>query len=104
MAGLLVLLRPAKNVQTSAEKLEHSGPAEKERVASVPQREQFGKYAKATCAKMKRNSCLSRAPDHWMGESQGVPEQRLSKREGIRAGVWRGKGGLHSDRKQVPRR
>ena len=28
-------------VQASAEKLEHSGPAEKERVASVPQREQL---------------------------------------------------------------
>ena len=27
--------------QASAEKLEHAGPAEKERVASVPQREQL---------------------------------------------------------------
>ena len=27
--------------QASAEKLEHTGPAKKERVASVPQREQF---------------------------------------------------------------
>ena len=28
-------------VQISAEKLDHTGPAEKERVASVPQREQL---------------------------------------------------------------
>ena len=28
-------------VQASADKLEHTGPAEKERVASVPQREQL---------------------------------------------------------------
>ena len=44
MADLLVLPRPAKSVQmaqTSAEKLEHTGPAEKERMASVPQREQL---------------------------------------------------------------
>ena len=41
---LLVLSRPAKSVQNGAGfsgKLEHTGPAEKERVASVPQREQL---------------------------------------------------------------
>ena len=44
VAGLLVLPRPAKsvqNAQASAEKLEHTGPAEKERVASVPHRKQL---------------------------------------------------------------
>ena len=44
MADLLVLPRPAKSVQNGAAlvvKLEHTGPAEKERVASVPQREQL---------------------------------------------------------------
>ena len=42
-ADLLVLPRPAKsmqNGQASAEKLEHTGPVEKERVALVPQKEQ----------------------------------------------------------------
>ena len=46
MADLLVLPRPAKSVQNGAgfsEKLEHTGPAEKERVASVPQREQLAR-------------------------------------------------------------
>ena len=33
--------RASKMAQASAEKLEHTGPAEKERVASVPQREQL---------------------------------------------------------------
>ena len=33
--------RACRMAQASAEKLEHTGPAEKERVASVPQREQM---------------------------------------------------------------
>ena len=35
--------RACRMVQASAEKLEHVGPAEKERVASVPQREQLAR-------------------------------------------------------------
>ena len=41
VADLLVLPRPAKSVQNDAgwsEKLEHTGPAENERVTSVPER------------------------------------------------------------------
>ena len=44
MADLLVLPKPANSVQNGAgfrEKLEHTGPAEKERVAPVPQRKQL---------------------------------------------------------------
>ena len=44
VANLLALRRPAKSVQiaqTSTEKLEHTGPVEKERAATVPQREQL---------------------------------------------------------------
>ena len=33
--------RPCRMAQASAEKLEHTGPAEKKRVASVPQRKQL---------------------------------------------------------------
>ena len=36
-------LRACRMAQASAEKLEHTGPAEKERVASVPQREQLAR-------------------------------------------------------------
>ena len=46
MSDLLVLPRPAKRVQNgqaSAEKLEQTEPAEKERVALVPQREQLAR-------------------------------------------------------------
>ena len=35
--------RTCRKAQASAEKLEHTGPAEKERVASVPQREQLAR-------------------------------------------------------------
>ena len=59
--------------QASAEKLEHTGPAEKERVASVPQREQL--------ASMKQ-SHQSRVPDHEGRESQGGRELHLGEREG----------------------
>ena len=35
--------RACRMAQASAEKLKHTGPAEKERVASVPQREQLAR-------------------------------------------------------------
>ena len=44
VAGLLMLLRPAKSLQNevgSSGKLEHTGPAEQKRVTSVPYREQL---------------------------------------------------------------
>ena len=40
-------------VQTSAEKLEHIGPAEKENVDLVPQRVQFARTAEAPLPKVK---------------------------------------------------
>ena len=46
MADFMVLLRPAQSVQNGAGfsgKLEQTGHAEKERVASVPQREQLAR-------------------------------------------------------------
>ena len=57
--------------QASAEKLEHAGPAEKERVASVPQREQLASTPELPLPKGKKHSRLSKAPDHEGGESQG---------------------------------
>ena len=39
--------------QASAEKLEHTGPAEKERLASVPQREQLARTAEPPLPKEK---------------------------------------------------
>ena len=56
MADLLVLPRSAKSMQNGAgfrKKLEHTGPAERERVASVPQREQLARTAKPPLPKGK---------------------------------------------------
>ena len=73
--------------QISAEKLEHTEPAEKERVASVPQREQ------------------SKAPDRKVRERVSVSENHtLARERGIRAGTWRRKSGLLSEGKGVSRK
>ena len=58
--------------QASAEKLEHTGPAEKKSGLSATEKA-VGKYAGAAFAKKKREqSRLSRVPDHaGRGESQG---------------------------------
>ena len=61
--------------QASAEKLEQTGPAEKERVASVPQRKQLARTLSRSCQKEKKQSRLSRVPDHEGGE------RRRSERE-----------------------
>ena len=91
--------------QISTEKHELTGPAEKERVASVPLREQLEKYARAALAKRKRNGAISPEYQIMMGEKVKVGESRTLVRErGIRAGAWRGKDGLHSERRQIPRR
>ena len=69
--------------QASAEKLEHTGPAEKERVASVPQRESSWQERRSRpCQKEKEQSRLSKAPDHERGESQDGREPHLGERGG----------------------
>ena len=57
--------------EASAEKLEHTGPDEKERVVSVPQREQMARTPEPPLPKEMEQSRLSRVPDHEWGESQG---------------------------------
>ena len=69
-------------VQASAEILEHTEPAEKERVASVPQREQWQERQSRPCQKEKEHSRQSRVPDHEREESQGGREPHLGEREG----------------------
>ena len=63
------------------EKLEHTGPAEKERVASVSQSEPLASTTEPLCQKEKEQSHLSRAPDREAGESQGEREPHLGGRE-----------------------
>ena len=72
--------------QALAKKLEHTGPAEKEKVASVPQRESSWQVRRSRlCPKEKKQSRQSKAPDH-EGERVKVSESRILARErGIRA-------------------
>ena len=76
--------------QASAEKLEHTGPAEKERVASVSQREQLvGNYARAAFAQRKRNSTV--CPEQ--SESQGEQERVKVSKSRTLAIEWRIRAG-----------
>ena len=68
--------------QASAEKLEHTGPAEKVRVASVPQRGAAGKYVEAVFAKRKRNKTVSPEHQFVLEERVKVSESRTLAREG----------------------
>ena len=89
--------------QASAEKLEYTGPAEMERVASVPE-SSWQVRQNRPCQKEKEQNRLPRVADRKVGESQGEREPHLGERGGIRAGTWRGKGGLHSEGRQIPRK
>ena len=66
--------------QASAKKLEHTGPAEKERVASVPQRAVGKNAGAALCQKEKEQGRQSRIPDH-EGERVKVGESRTLARD-----------------------
>ena len=74
--------------QASGEKLEHSGPAEKERVASVPQSEQLPNMPEPSLPKEKQTKPSGRSPDREIGEFQGKREPLFVERErGINAGA-----------------
>ena len=79
-------------VQASAEKLEHTGPAEKERVASAPQESSWQEHRSRLCQKEKEQSRLSKAPDHEGGESQDGREPHLGEREGDQSESMEWKG------------
>ena len=79
--------------QASAEKLEHTGPAEKERVASVSQREQLARTPEPPLPKGKGTEHqIMRGERVKVGESHTLASER-----GIRARACRGKGGLHGE-------
>ena len=75
--------RECRMAQASAEKLEHTGPAEKERVASVPQREQLASIPEPLLPK-----AVSPEYQIMRGERVKVSESRtLAKDRRIRAGA-----------------
>ena len=86
--------------QALAEKLEYTGPAEKERVASVPQREQLASTPEPPLPKRKRKRAV--CPEHqivrWKRDE--VSESRIltTERE-IRTRAWSGKGRLRSEKR-----
>ena len=66
--------------QASAEKLEHTGPAEKKRVASVPE-SYWQVRQNHLCQKRKEQSRLSRALDHKEGIQCQRSKESSSKRK-----------------------
>ena len=88
--------------QASAEKLKHTGHAEKERVASVPQKEQLARTPESPLPKTNGTERQFKASDH-EGERVKVGESRtLAKKRRVRARACSGKGGLHRERRQIP--
>ena len=73
--------RACRMVQASAEKLEQTGPAEKERVASVPQREQFARMPEPPLPKGKGTEPSVHSTRSWR-ERVKVGESRTLAREG----------------------
>ena len=91
--------------QASAEKLKHTGPAEKERVASVPRREQMARTPEPPLPKRKRNRAVCPEYQIMRGERFNVGESStLARERRIRARAWGGKGKLHDKGRQIPRR
>ena len=64
--------------QALAEKLKHTEPAEKERKASVPQREQLARTPESLLPKEKQTALSVQAPDLKMRKSQS---ERKPQRE-----------------------
>ena len=96
--------RACRMAQASAEKLEQTGPAEKESGLSATERA-VGKNAGAALAKRKRNRSVCPENQIMRGERVKVGESRtLARVRGIRARAWRGKGGLDREGRQIPRR
>ena len=84
MADLLVLPRLAKNLQNgkaSAEKLDHTGPAEKERVPQCHKVSSWQVSQSRLCQKENEQSHLCRSPDCEEGKSPGERGPYLGERE-----------------------
>ena len=78
-------------VQASAEKLEHTGPAKMERVASVPQRA-VSKNAGAAMAKRKRNRAICLEYQIMRGERVKVGKSHTLAGEGDQSWSMERKG------------
>ena len=77
--------------QASAEKLERTAPAEKERVASVSQIEQLAVCQSNLCHKEKETEPSVRITRSGDGREPGEREPHLGEREGDQSGIMRRK-------------
>ena len=83
--------------QALAEKLEYAGPAEKERVVSVPQREQLESTPEPPFPRGEETEPSARVPNHKrekvkVGESRILVKERRSEREHEKERVGRFQG------------
>ena len=93
-------LRACRLAQASAEKLEHTGPAEKEKVSLQCHRESSWQVRQSRLCQ-KEQSSQSKVPDR-EGERVKVSKScTLARKRGIRARAWSGKSGLHSEGRQI---
>ena len=93
--------RACKMAQASAEKLEHTGPAERKEWPQCHRESSWQERRSRLCQKEKEQSRLSKAPDH-EGERVKVSKSRtLTRKREIRARAWSRKGGLHRERSQI---
>ena len=88
--------RVCRMAQASADKLEHTGPAEKE-WPQCRRESSWQECRSRLCQKGKKPSVQSTRP--W-----GGGEPRWARERGIRTGGWRGKSEFRSKRRQIPRR
>ena len=73
--------RACRMAQASAEKLEHTGPAEKKRMVSVPQREQLASRTEPPLPKGKETEPQSRVPDRKEGIQCQISKENTSRRK-----------------------
>ena len=107
-AGLLVLPRPAKSVQNGAGfsgKTSTYWACRKGKNGLSATKRAVGKNAGAALAKRKRNRAV--CPEYQIMREEKVKvgeSHTLARVRGIRARAWRGKGGLHGEQGQIPRK
>ena len=107
MADFMVLPRPAKSVQNGAGFSGKTGTywaCRKGKTGLSATERAVGKNAGAALANRKRNRAV--CPKYQiMRERVKMGESRtLARKRGIRARTWSGKGGLHREQRQIPRR
>ena len=74
--------------QASAEKLEHTGPAEKERVALVPQKSSWQICQSRLCQKEEEQSRQSKAPGREVGARAAPWRERRDQSESMERKEW----------------